>query len=142
VTLVIRPAQPEDVPTMVEIEGQSFASPNWDAAHFLSYDCWIAEVDGIVAGFLVSREIFAGDANSPAQREILNVAVAPSFRRRGIATRLITQELTRSGETFLEVRESNAVARKLYRKLGFVEVGQRPEYYGSPVETAIVMTMK
>jgi ribosomal-protein-alanine N-acetyltransferase len=42
----------------------------------------------------------------------------------------------------LEVRESNVAARRLYERLGFAEIARRPNYYSSPVETAIVMEMK
>jgi ribosomal-protein-alanine N-acetyltransferase len=130
------------VPFLVAIENQSFTSPNWSDDDFLRYECCVAELDGEIAGFLVSREVFAGSARNGAQREVLNVAVAPSFRRRGIATALITRELARPAEIFLEVRESNMAARELYRKLGFIEIGRRPKYYQSPTETAIVMNMK
>lgn len=141
-TFVIRPVELSDVPALVEIENQSFGTPNWKARDFVKYDCWVAQTDKEIAGFIVSRQVFAGDTSSPAQREILNVAVASPFRRRGVATALISKELERSGEVFLEVRESNWPARELYRKLGFREVGQRPKYYQSPFETAIVMKMK
>jgi [ribosomal protein S18]-alanine N-acetyltransferase len=43
---------------------------------------------------------------------------------------------------YLEVRESNIGARKLYQRVGFTEVGRRPDYYTNPIETAIVMQMK
>jgi ribosomal-protein-alanine N-acetyltransferase len=142
VSLVLRPAQPSDLPGLVAIENQCFTSPNWSDDDFLRYECCVAEVDGEIAGFLVSRELFAGNAHDGPQREILNVAVAPSFRRRGIATALIINELARPAEIFLEVRESNVAAQDLYRKLGFVEIGRRPKYYQSPTETAIVMNMK
>jgi ribosomal-protein-alanine N-acetyltransferase len=127
---------------LIDIEKESFSSPNWKVGDFLKYDCSILESDGRIAGFLVSREVFAGDAASSAQREILNVAVAPPFRRLGLATALISMELKRPAEVFLEVRQSNVAAQELYRKLGFVEVGRRPKYYQSPTETAIVMNMK
>lgn len=138
----IRQAQPTDREALFNIESESFASPHWTGEDLLRYDCSVAEIDGIIAGFLVSRLVFAGDAANPAQREILNVAVDPAFRRCGIATALIAQVLSKSGEVFLEVRESNLAARQLYTKLGFVECGRREDYYQAPTETAIVMNMK
>lgn len=140
--LLLRPAEPSDLAALVAIENESFASPNWNGREFLKYECCVAEFEGKIAGFLVSREVFSGDAHNGAQREILNVAVASAYRRRGIATALISQEVGRSAEVFLEVRESNLAAQELYRKLGFLEVGRRPKYYQSPPETAIVMNMK
>jgi [ribosomal protein S18]-alanine N-acetyltransferase len=95
-----------------------------------------------VAGFIVVREIFAAGKNEQSEREILNLAVAPAFRRRGIATLLLRNELRSNAIYFLEVRESNSAARKLYSLLGFVEVGRRKQYYRNPTETAIVMQVK
>jgi ribosomal-protein-alanine N-acetyltransferase len=142
VTITIRRAQEADVPVLVEIENESFASPNWKAEDFAKYKCYVAEINGQIAGFLVCREAYTGDAINPPEREILNVAVARAFRRGGVATALISHELRRSGQFFLEVRESNLAAQKLYKKLGFVEIARRPNYYRSPEETAIVMHMK
>jgi ribosomal-protein-alanine N-acetyltransferase len=106
------------------------------------YDCTVAEVSGEVGGFLVSRQIFAGNTTEPAEREILNLAVNPRHRRSGIATSLIQLELRKKAVFTLEVRESNLAARSLYERLGFVEILRRTEYYNNPIETAIVMRMK
>ena len=76
------------------------------------------------------------------EREILNLAVAPNYRRSRVATALLKHELSREATHFLEVRESNVAAVALYRKCGFVEVGRRAGYYEFPTETAIVMSMK
>lgn len=141
-TLLLRSATQGDLPALLAIERQSFAHEHWDAKSFLAYDCIVAEVEKTVAGFLVSRQTFAGDKTSPAEREILNLAVAAAFRRKGIATALLEQELARGGIHFLEVRESNRGALALYGKIGFVCAGRRAEYYRSPVEAAIVMKMK
>ena len=141
-TAHIRKAKASDAEVLLDIEDRSFTAPNWKRADFFKYDCIVAESNGRIAGFLVSRQVFAGDAANPAQREILNLAVAPEFRRMGIATALISKVLSRGAELFLEVRESNVAAQRLYRKLGFLEVARRPKYYHHPDETAIVMNMK
>ena len=74
---------------------------------------------------------------------IANVAVSPDYRRQGIARSLLVAALNdiASGCThaFLDVRESNDAAIRLYRSLGFREVGRRPGYYRCPVEDALVM---
>ena len=140
--LAIHPANACDLDALVAIENQSFAGPNWIREDFLKHDCLVAEVDGTVAGFVVFRELFSGDSDTPAEQEILNVAVAPEHRGKGVAKELMNQALNRSGDFFLEVRESNSAARQLYRKLGFVDVARRPNYYQFPSETAIVMKMK
>jgi ribosomal-protein-alanine N-acetyltransferase len=85
-------------------------------------------------GFLVTRSVAA------EEREILNLAVVPDFRRKGVARALLDSTLRAfRGCFFLEVRESNAVAQEFYKSLGFKELSKRRGYYESPPETAIVM---
>ena len=78
--------------------------------------------------------------------EILNLAVAPPGRRRGLGRALVRgvlDALTSRGARaiYLEVRESNAPARALYAAHGFREVGRRKQYYRRPVEDAIVLRL-
>lgn len=141
-TPLLRPATTDDLPALLEIEAQSFPEPNWEAREFSRYETWVAELDGTVIGFLVSRQTFPGQDGDPPEREILNVAVASAFRKRGIATLLLKRELSAGATHFLEVRESNAGAQALYNKLGFTEIGRRSKYYDHPEETAIVMQLK
>ena len=138
----LRFAREEDIPELLAIEADSFTHPRWSGPDFLKYPCTIAEMDGEIAGFLVHRETFPGNAQTRAEREILNIAVAPRFRRRGIANLLLGHELASGCSYFLEVRESNVAAQTLYRKFGFEEVGRRKKYYANPPETAIVMRVK
>ena len=138
----IRAAQPKDAAQLVTIEQESFSHPNWKAPEFFKHHTIVAEVAGQIAGFLVSRQCFAGDASSPPEREILNLAVLPMFRRLGIGSALLSEELQKVADFFLEVRESNLAAQALYRRFGFREVGRRRAYYQFPTETAIVMKMK
>ena len=72
------------------------------------------------------------------EREILQLGVLPVYRGQGLARELV---LSLPGEEpyFLEVRESNQAARKLYESVGFVELGRRPNYYQNPKEDAILM---
>jgi ribosomal-protein-alanine N-acetyltransferase len=142
VNLILRPAARDDVPALLEIERLSFSHPRWRAADFLKDRCVVAACDGRVAGFLVVRELFPGDTTSRAECEILNIATHPDFRGVGVASLLLKSELASGAIYFLEVRESNLPAQKLYRKLGFHEISRRPKYYSHPAETAIVMQMK
>ena len=76
---------------------------------------------------------------------ISNVAVAPDFRRQGVADALICALMTRAEElnlafVTLEVRAGNEPAKSLYAKHGFVPVGRRKNYYDLPKEDAILMT--
>ena len=79
------------------------------------------------AGFVLAR-LVAGEA------EILTIAVSSAFQRRGIGRDLMEAVLRhlhheRAESLFLEVDESNVAAQALYRRLGFIQVGQRPAYY-------------
>jgi ribosomal-protein-alanine N-acetyltransferase len=143
-TIRLRPASSADAEALAAIEQESFPDPSWTSDDFLKYDCVVAEVGLIpsIGGFLVSRETFPGTAEAPAEREILNLAVAVQFRRLGIARALLENELKRAAEVFLEVRRSNAPAIQLYKTAGFIEVSQRCAYYDNPVESAIVMRTK
>lgn len=98
---------------------------------------WVAELDGQVAGILIGR--IAAD-----EFEILNLAVAKACRRRGIATQLVRSALEYAGtagarRTYLEVRASNAGAIALYTRMGFRDCGRRPNYYGNPIEDAVLL---
>ncbi len=82
------------------------------------------------AGFVLARQ--AAD-----EAEILTVAVARSARGLGLGRSLMDAVLRalhaeRTTSLFLEVNETNAVAIALYRRLGFVQVGKRPDYYEQP----------
>lgn len=137
--IIIRRAQPADTAALFSIERRCFAQPHWDEQSFLNYDCLVALVDGVIAGFLVSRHVFFATSDAAGEREILNVAVDSTYRRQGLGERLLQAELERGGVHFLEVRESNLAARKLYEKKGFREMAVRKGYYQSPPENAILM---
>ena len=130
----IRPAEKSDIPTISAIQATAQEASQWQASDYLAYDCQVAILDGRIAGFVVSRRV------AEKEREILNIAVHPDFRRLHVATELLRSEIARCpGAHFLEVRESNAPARRLYERLGFESVGSRPGYYDDPPETGIVM---
>lgn len=76
---------------------------------------------------------------------ISNVAVAPAYRRQGVADALTSALVMRAEElglafVTLEVRAGNEPAKALYTKHGFVPVGRRKNYYDLPKEDAILMT--
>jgi ribosomal-protein-alanine N-acetyltransferase len=89
-----------------------------------------------LAGFVLSR--LAAD-----EAEILSIAVATPWRRRGLARQLLDINLRRlagcgARAVFLEVDEGNAPARRLYSRAGFREVGRRGGYYGRGA-TALIL---
>jgi ribosomal-protein-alanine acetyltransferase len=142
VRLILRPAEAADLPALIRIERECFPNAPWSGEDLAADECSVAVLDGCIVGFLISRQTFPQAQGELAEREILNLAVLPEFRHQGIGTALVRHELQRRAIYFLEVRESNLTALALYRKLGFQEIARRPEYYESPVETAIVMRMK
>lgn len=143
--VLIRPATRDDLDAIARIQRDSHGASTWEPSSYLDYDCRVAFLGGAstedhVVGFIVSREVTAG-GDKNAEREILNLLVDPSHRRRGIGRALIETELAASPKTawFLEVRESNVAAISLYTAMGFTIAGRRQGYYNDPAETAIVM---
>ena len=98
---------------------------------------FVAEEDGqIIGGCGLTHILDEGD--------IHNVMVAPAYRGRGIAVRmmenLLNEGTTQGIDAFtLEVRVSNEAAIRIYEKLGFVSEGVRPKFYEKPVEDALIM---
>jgi [ribosomal protein S18]-alanine N-acetyltransferase len=130
----IRPATLDDLGAIAAIQAASPEASQWDPGGYLDNDCGVAIEQGRVTGFLASRRV------APDEREILNVAVDPAHRRKGVARALLADELARGpGRWFLEVRASNAAALRLYESAGFERYGSRPGYYREPAEEAIVM---
>ncbi len=99
---------------------------------------WLVCVeDGMVLGYVGSQTVLG-------ETDMMNVAVSPEARRRGIAQGLIcalVEQLKRleSHCLTLEVRASNLPAIRLYEKLGFFQVGRRPNYYRNPKEDALIL---
>jgi len=139
----VRPASVLDLPAMAAIERASFADP-WSEPMFrdsLASPARIVlvaeDADGAVQGFAVAQSA-AGDA------DVLDIAVLPAARGRGVGAALLRAALVRCVESgadqiALEVRESNVAARALYTRLGFTEVGRRKRYYQAPVEDGLLM---
>lgn len=123
-----------DLEAVAAIQSASPEAAQWAPQDYLQYDLRVALMNGEITAFLVSRTLARGES------EILNLAVAPEHRRRGVARCLVETWLRGvKRDVFLEVRASNEAAQTFYKSLGFQVVSVRPEYYSSPVETAIVM---
>ena len=131
---VIRRAEVGDWEDIAAIQSASPEAAHWPVAQYMPYEFTVSISEGRVAGFLVWRRLAEGEC------ELLNLAVGPAFRRRGIARELLQPLLNlRDNQVFLEVRESNRAARIFYKSIGFQEVSIRTQYYESPSEAAIVM---
>ena len=130
----MRRGERRDLEAIATIQAASPQAAQWPPADYLQYDVWVATAGSALLGFLVTRTL------APGESEILNLAVAPEWRRRGVARALVGAWMqTVQGDIFLEVRASNEAAQKFYTSLGFRELLARPEYYHSPPETGIVM---
>lgn len=132
----------EHVSQVVELEKQCFSDP-WSEKSVASelenpLSLWLVALEGdTVAGYVGSQTVMG-------ETDMMNVAVSPAYRRRGIARELIQallRELARQGShrLTLEVRASNAPARALYESLGFAQVGRRANYYRNPKEDALIL---
>ena len=99
---------------------------------------WLVAVeDGCVVGYIGSQSVM-GEA------DMMNVAVQPAQRRKGIAEKLVAALVTALARKdvhclTLEVRASNVPAKALYEKLGFFCAGRRPNYYRNPREDALIL---
>jgi ribosomal-protein-alanine N-acetyltransferase len=135
-TIEVRLGGLHDLASIAQIQAASPGAAHWDVPEYLKYEFLVAVCDGRVAGFAVARRAAEDEG------ELLNLAVDPAFRRRGIGRRLVGQ-LTSNypGVLWLEVRESNADARKFYKSLGFCDIGRRSGYYPDSGEGAIVMNV-
>lgn len=136
--VTVRRAVESDVDDLDRIQRLCAEAVIWEAHTYLSYDCRVAETDGCVCGFVVTRTLPGGEC------EVLSLVVDPASRRRGIGTRLMREVLAeaRAATWYLEVRESNWAARNLYTKLGFEAIGTRANYYQDTGETAVVMRLQ
>lgn len=140
----IRDAVPADVPGIAALERGCFSLPwpeNIIAAQLTGQGkiMLAAEIEGELAGYMGLQYVLD-------EGYIANVCTAPGFRRRGVASALIDEMISRArtlGLSFLslEVRASNAPAISLYAGKGFVNVGVRPRYYEKPTEDANIMNL-
>ena len=136
----------DDLAQVVAIDKASFSLP-WPERSFRfeisdnsASRAWVAEEDGKVVGAIVAW-LLVDEAH------IATIATHPDFRRRGIASKLLSHALRMMMNegaltSVLEVRESNLAAQEMYRKFGFEESGRRPRYYKDNSEDAILMALE
>jgi [ribosomal protein S18]-alanine N-acetyltransferase len=138
--LPIRLATPADLAAILALAQSAPTAAHWSpdqhraALSDPSRLTLIIEENSQAAGFLVARSI-------DAEWELEDIVVTASAQRRGLGTQLLNEflNLARHAQSiFLEVRESNLPARRLYEKHGFAQSGRRTNYYHSPAEAAIV----
>ena len=134
--------QQDHVAQVAQLEKECFHDP-WSENAVASelknpLSLWLVAVDGQkVAGYVGSQSVM-GEA------DMMNIAVSSDYRRSGIAQELVERlvALLREKDVYsltLEVRASNEPAKALYSKLGFNQVGRRPNYYRNPKEEALIL---
>ena len=130
------------VKQIAELEKQCFSDP-WSERSIASelsnpLSLWLVCMDGeTLAGYVGSQTVMG-------ESDMMNLAVAPSYRRRGIGEALVNSLVERLALRnahclTLEVRASNQAAISLYQKQGFREIGLRPRYYRNPREDALIL---
>lgn len=142
--LAVDLATSADLPEVVALERVCYSDP-WPASAFASlpdnarvfFSIARDDVRRRVTGYVVAW--FVMD-----EGELANLAVAPGDRRRGTGRALLDAMLADAAsrgtaQVYLEVRESNEAARRLYASRGFEEVGRRKQYYRSPKEDALIL---
>ena len=130
------------VSQVAELETLCFADP-WSERSVASelgnpLSLWlVAEENGAVLGYIGSQTVMG-------ETDMMNLAVHPDYRQRGIARALIAEligalKLRGSHCLTLEVRASNAPALSLYHAQGFEQVGLRKNYYRNPKEDGLIL---
>ena len=136
------PMNESHVAQVAALEKLCFSDP-WSATSIASelenpLSLWlIAEEDGAVCGYVGSQTVLD-------ETDMMNIAVRPDCRRKGIAAALIAELVSRlkargSRILRLEVRESNLPAIALYKAMGFTQLGLRKNYYRNPKENALIL---
>jgi ribosomal-protein-alanine N-acetyltransferase len=140
-SIEIRSLLYSDLPAVIEIERRAFPTP-WSLAMFVlelsksTSFCLAALQDGRLVGYTVCSRY-------DTVWHVMNVAVDPNDRRRGIASALLAELYRRAGgrqaTLTLEVRRSNLGAIALYQRDGFAVAGLRRRYYQDNGEDALIM---
>lgn len=140
--MIITQMNESHVPQIAELEKLCFNDP-WSVNSIAS------ELDNRLSLWLVAVENdqvmgYVGSQTVLGETDMMNIAIHPDHRKRGIATELIEaliQGLTERGShsLMLEVRSTNEPAKNLYAKMGFDAVGIRRNYYRNPREDALIL---
>jgi ribosomal-protein-alanine N-acetyltransferase len=119
---------------MARIQQRCPEAAQWPVGDYSNFETLIAFAGGTAAGFCAWRQ------SAPDEAELLNLAVDPDWRRRGVAKSLLAAlEARAHGEIFLEVAEPNVAAIALYAAAGWEPIGIRKGYYQVGRINAVVM---
>ncbi len=142
---VIREMVVADAPWVQQLLQTVPEASNWsfdiirNSLHSNGGIAFVCETNQVIVGCIFGASV-------ACEAEILNLAVLPQNRQKGIASRLVRHLLARwlqqkVQRIFLEVRESNAPAIRFYHKMGFEELGRRKKYYSHPDEDALILEL-
>ncbi len=145
----LRAMRAEDLPAVLAIEETVFGDDAWPRSFFerdLANEHAVYLALELVDGEATPAGLvgYAGYWLLEEEANLMNIAVAPAWQRRGLGELLLRatlEEMQAQGATLctLEVRVSNAPAQALYRKLGFQATGRRRRYYQDNGEDALLM---
>lgn len=142
INLYIRKIQDQDITSVIEISNLCFPK-SWTQETFRremlldnSY-FYIGSIENKIVCFFEWWKILD-------EAHIQTIAVSPKYQHQGIATQCLEYLINETKELnlmkiFLEVRESNIIAQKLYKKNGFEIISHRKNYYNDPIENAVIM---
>lgn len=128
---MLRRMKPEDAGTVASLLRQCPEAGQWVPRPDSTAEAYVAEEDGCIVGLAAWQELPGGEA------ELLNLAVRPQARRRGLGRALLA--LLGGRKVWLEVRASNESAIRFYESQGFRICGRRRNYYREPEEDAVLM---
>ncbi|MDD4179386.1 MAG: ribosomal protein S18-alanine N-acetyltransferase [Candidatus Margulisbacteria bacterium] len=130
--ITIFPMKDKDIPAVVEIERLSFKFPKPEAVfHEDEHKYLVAKDENKIVGYIGIEKILD-------ETHIINMAIHPDYRGKGIGKRLMQHVLNDEDVFFLEVRVSNESAKNVYQKYGFKVIDVRKGYYADG-EDAFVM---
>ena len=131
---MVRTATERDYPAIARIQQTAPEAAQWPVGDYSNFQVLIALMDEIPVGFCAWRQ------SAPDEAELLNLAVDPVHRRKGVASALLDNLSCHAiGPVFLEVAEPNEAAIALYKHHGWVQTGVRKGYYKQGSVNAIVM---
>ena len=131
--LSILPLKEENIKAVVEIENFSFTAPKAEEIFRSDQNKYLIAVENDKVLGYIGVEKISGEIH------IINTAVHPDCRGKGIGKKLVESILNDNDVFFLEVRVSNLAAQKLYGRYGFKIVGTRKKYYQDNNEDAYIM---
>ena len=143
--MIIRKGQISDLKSVINIEKDAYDKPYWNELmlkRLFNKDhnaiIWITEIKQKIVGFLIEQRC-------DNEINILNLAIDKSFQNRGLGQEMVgcfLKIIPNNSSVFLEVKESNFIARKIYSNLNFKDIDIRKNYYNDGGDAFIMQYKK